>query len=81
MSKATEYLEEHEFVKNSHGVYKYTSDDGVHGINLEAILEDFIELKPICLNPRNERDSCDRTVPVKECEGCSHHAQQTIIKN
>jgi len=35
--------------------------------------------KPICLNPRNESDNCDRKEPCKECEGCPHFAEEVKI--
>jgi hypothetical protein len=38
-----EYLEHNEFVKNEHGVYIYKSDNEIHHINLQIILEDFLE--------------------------------------
>lgn len=41
MSKADEYLEQNEFLKNEHGVYHYQY--GPYGVNLKLMLEDFQE--------------------------------------
>jgi len=60
---------------------KHENHKGLHRINLAAILDNFIELKPICLNPRNDKDNCDRKEPCEKCEGCPHYAHQTRVKS